>query len=190
MQFAIVAINRGGRDAHGVVMSDLVPDHLTVVAASTTKGIPSILHNDVVIDIGVVAPGQQVTAMVSGIVKDGPTIGTIENCAQLSFDEVEMTVSCFSFLLRGASASSTLISPSSSSSSIRPSQLATSSLSATLPLPLARPVANSLSRALRQSWMPLSGAALLGLSLALHLSKKNAEKVERPYRRQGGQTNE
>jgi uncharacterized repeat protein (TIGR01451 family) len=81
--FTIVVSNVGAGDAHDVVVTDVMPDTVQVLSATTSQGTAKINGQQVEVTIGILAPGEIVTITIAGVIRVGTPAGTpIHNMVQ------------------------------------------------------------------------------------------------------------
>ncbi|MBK9711643.1 MAG: DUF11 domain-containing protein [Kouleothrix sp.] len=68
--FTIVVTNRGNRTANDVVVTDSLPDYLDLLDATASRGSLTVSGRTVTVDIGSVAPGEQITLRIRARVNE------------------------------------------------------------------------------------------------------------------------
>lgn len=68
--FTIVVTNRGNRAANDVVVTDSLPDYLDLLDATASRGSLTVSGRTVTVDIGSVAPGEQITIRIRARVNE------------------------------------------------------------------------------------------------------------------------
>ena len=77
--YTISVVNRGNIPAENVVVTDSLPDELTIVDMSTSRGEASMSGQTISVAIGLMEPGEEVTIRISARVKADTPPSTISN---------------------------------------------------------------------------------------------------------------
>ncbi|NOK62195.1 MAG: hypothetical protein GFH27_549327n25 [Chloroflexi bacterium AL-W] len=77
--YTIDVVNRGNIAAENVVVTDSLPDELTIVDVSASRGDISMRGQSVSVNIGLMEPGEQVTIRINARVKTDTEASTISN---------------------------------------------------------------------------------------------------------------
>lgn len=95
-RITITATNAGSANAENVVITDPLPDNMSLAGVSTTQGTVNVTHHIITVYVGTLVPGQTVTVTNDVVVtREFASDAPFTNCTGLTYRDGTARLACF-----------------------------------------------------------------------------------------------